>query len=248
MSEPLSSRRSDSVAHAPVRSRPEQAEARNVRSAVALPIPGLSSGSGAVPGSSVVRRTHGEPRKARLASKYNEDPSKRRHISKNTRGGSRKVNPRGTAASGQVVVPKFGAQGREIWSGDRRKLAFFDNVKKAMAARRGVGCEIDGPSCRGTADAIDHVKDFATEKTAVAAYVYCDGVLHWKVSYRDEAEVEYNGGNDPHAGSVDLSNFQWACTSCNSSKGGRKGVDAEGAALIGKCPGGESCNDDEMIG
>lgn len=125
-----------------------------------------------------------------------------------------------------------------VWDGRRASLSWFDNVKTAMAAIQ-VNCDIQKASCTGATDGIDHIVDFADLQTGLTRYVICDGNHHFSGVYKEDALELFNGGNSKTtaAASVDTSNLRWSCTSCNSSKGGTKGVYENIPKWISACPG-----------
>jgi hypothetical protein len=147
----------------------------------------------------------------------------------------------------QPVVDKYG---RKLWKGSRSGLGWFDNVTTAMASVDDGTCKIvkdDG--CTGESEAIDHVKDFATEQTGLEIELVCDGRHHWRAILLSEAQQLYNGGFDDEqdiAGDRSAMTrlqkaFAWSCTHCNSSKGGKKGLDGGQAIWQEACPGEEDC-------
>jgi hypothetical protein len=141
----------------------------------------------------------------------------------------------------QPVRDKYG---NKLWKGTRAGLSWFDNVETAMAGIDDGTCKIAKGGCTGSADAIDHVKDFATEQTTLAPRDICDGKHHWNVILLADAQALYNGGFDPDADFGDAKaltklgkSFVWSCTHCNSSKGGKKGNDGGAAKWLKPCPG-----------
>lgn len=141
--------------------------------------------------------------------------------------------------------PTKDRNGKKVWRGERKSLTWFDNVKEAMADSRDDGCQLErSTKCTGEADAIDHVKDFASEQTGLETTDICDGKHHWRAIMLDKAKRLYNGGFGPddELTAEDLAGtFAWSCTSCNSTKSGKKGLDGGQAAWLGECPG-EDCD------
>jgi len=117
--------------------------------------------------------------------------------------------------------------GNYYWNGRRNTLSFTSATKSAMAGTKANGCAIG--SCSNAASGIDHIVDFATTQSSLATETYCDGSDHWDGVPWQDAQDDYNN----------LSNLQWACTSCNSSKSGARGLYAP-PQHAGSCPGG-SC-------
>ena len=160
------------------------------------------------------------------------------------RGSARPVDVRPHYAP---VVDKYG---RKLWKGSRAGLGWFDNVKSAMNSVDDGSCQIKGDGCTGGADAIDHVKDFATEQTGLETELVCDGKHHWTAILLSKAQRLYNGGfrsdddieNDDGALARLQKAFVWSCTHCNSSKSGKKGLDGGAAIWQKACPGEEDCD------
>lgn len=116
--------------------------------------------------------------------------------------------------------------GNQYWNGWRTTLSFTAATKLAMAPTK-VACQINKAHvCTGSPDGIDHIIDFATVQSGLATQEYCDGVDHWDGVPFADAALEYN----------DTGNLRWACTQCNSSKSGAKGLYAP-PQHQGKCPG-----------
>jgi hypothetical protein len=147
----------------------------------------------------------------------------------------------------QPVVDKHG---RKLWKGSRSGLGWFDNVRTAMDSIDDGTCKIvKDDDCTGSADAIDHVKDFATEQTGLEVELVCDGSHHWRAILLSNAQQLYNGGfapdDDIEGDDGELARlrkaFVWSCTHCNSSKGGKKGLDGGQAIWQEACPGEDDC-------
>jgi hypothetical protein len=146
--------------------------------------------------------------------------------------------------------PLHDKHGRKLWKGSRAGLGWFDNVKTAMISVDDGSCQIKGDGCTGGSDAIDHVKDFATEQTGLETSLICDGKHHWKAILLSDAQQLYNGGfdddddfeNDDGALARLQKAFVWSCTHCNSSKSGKKGLDGGAAIWQKACPGEEDCD------
>lgn len=146
--------------------------------------------------------------------------------------------------------PPADKRGNKLWKGSRASLGWFDNVKTAMDSVNDDTCHIEGDDCTGTADAIDHVKDFATEQTGLETSLICDGNHHWDAILLSDAQQLYNGGFDSaqdiaadRGAMTRLQKaFVWSCTHCNSSKSGKKGLDGGQAIWKGACPGEEECD------
>lgn len=147
-------------------------------------------------------------------------------------------------------VPVTDKHGRKLWKGSRAGLGWFDNVKSAMDSVNDGSCQIEGDGCTGGADAIDHVKDFATEQTGLETELVCDGKHHWRAILLSKAQRLYNGGfrddDDIEGDDGALARLQkafvWSCTHCNSSKSGKKGLDGGAAIWQKACPGEEDCD------
>lgn len=139
---------------------------------------------------------------------------------------------------------------RKLWKGSRAGLGWFDNVKSAMDSINDGSCQIEGDGCTGGADAIDHVKDFATEQTGLETRLVCDGKHHWRAILLVDAQELYNGGfqddddieGDDGALARLRKAFVWSCTHCNSSKSGKKGHDGGAAIWQKACPGEDDCD------
>lgn len=214
-------------------------------SAPALALPGL-----ALPGSGgMVRRAKDRPaRKAVANSRYSNENMAKLGVSKNTRP-TRAAASYNRQSASDKIVPKSDRNNQPIWSGGRKGMRFFKNVTTAMEKNR-TQCEIQRNGCTGAPDAIDHRQDFSTLKSGVPTRVICDGTMHWHGGLKDDALVIYNGGNeeDTAEGDLDLSNFQWSCKQCNSSKSGSKDMDSPGPKPVGPCPGGTDCDDGTIVG
>lgn len=159
------------------------------------------------------------------------------------RGGSKPVAVR---PHYQPVVDKHG---RKLWKGSRSGLSWFGNVKTAMDLVNDGTCQIADDGCTGASEAIDHVKDFATEQTGLDTEVICDGAHHWRAILLSEAQELYNGGfasDDDLTGAAAMTQLQkafvWSCTHCNSSKSGKRGLDGGAAIWQQACPGEEDCD------
>jgi hypothetical protein len=114
--------------------------------------------------------------------------------------------------------------GNYYWDGRRNSLSFTSVTKLAMAGTKGNGCALG--SCSNAANGIDHIVDFATTQSSLATETYCDASDHWDGVPWQDAQDDYNN----------LSNLQWACTSCNSSKSGARGLYTP-PQHAGSCPG-----------
>lgn len=127
----------------------------------------------------------------------------------------------------------------KVWDGRRGSLKWFDNVQTAMAATRNQ-CDVQKHiNCSGQAEGIDHKQDFADLQTGLTRYVICDGLHHFSACYKVDALELFNGGNSEATAVllVDTTNLRWSCASCNSSKGGTKGVYENVPKWIEPCPG-----------
>ncbi|MDQ1744480.1 MAG: hypothetical protein QOE23_2819 [Pseudonocardiales bacterium] len=147
----------------------------------------------------------------------------------------------------QPVADKYD---RKLWKGSRAGLGWFDNVKSALDSVDDGTCKIvKDDDCTGVSEAIDHVKDFATEQTGLETEIVCDGEHHWRAILLSEAQQLYNGGFASDAkikgnkGAMTRLGkaFVWSCTHCNSSKSGKKGLDGGQAIWQEACPGEEDC-------
>jgi hypothetical protein len=146
--------------------------------------------------------------------------------------------------------PPEDKRGRKLWKGSRSSLGWFGNVKSAMDSIDDGTCQIvKDDDCTGVSQAIDHVKDFATEQTGLETEIVCDGKHHWKAILLSEAQQLYNGGfsadadiegDDGEMASLQKA-FVWSCTHCNSSKSGKKGLDGGTAIWQQACPGEDDC-------
>lgn len=146
--------------------------------------------------------------------------------------------------------PVIDKHGTKLWKGVRSGLGWFGNVKSAMDSVDDGTCKIGaGGACTGASDAIDHVKDFATEQTGLETQLVCDGAHHWQAILLSEAQQLYNGGFDPDddiesdGGAMTRLQkaFVWSCTHCNSSKSGKKGLDGGAPKWVEACPGEADC-------
>jgi len=160
------------------------------------------------------------------------------------RGGAKPV------AARPHYQPVADKHGRKLWKGSRSGLGWFDNVKSAMNSLDDGTCQIaKDDDCTGASEAIDHVKDFATEQTGLETEVICDGEHHWRAILLADAQQLYNGGfapdDDIEGDDGELARlgkaFVWSCTHCNSSKSGKKGLDGGAAIWQQACPGEEDC-------
>ncbi|HTZ45095.1 MAG TPA: hypothetical protein VMB79_14645 [Jatrophihabitans sp.] len=155
------------------------------------------------------------------------------------RGGLRKL------AEAPAYRPKKDKNGSKIWGGQRGSLGWFANVQSAMDSVK-AGCTINGTGCTGTADAIDHVEDFATAQTTIPERDLCDGRHHWKAVLLKDAKFVYNGrhkSTEKFGGKMAQlqRQFRWSCTHCNSSRGGQQGNDVGAPKWIEACPGRTAC-------
>jgi|GEM_PF-6505875 len=176
------------------------------------------------------------------ASKSGNKFASRSKLTSRQRGGKKPM------AEPPNYAPTKDKYGEKIWKGTRAGLTWFDNVEKAMALSRDDGCQLQSSDdCTGAADAIDHVEDFATVQTGLETSDVCDGKNHWRAIMLDTAKVAYNGGFAPDTAIKGAKltklgkTFAWSCTQCNSSKSGKKGLDAGTAAWLGECPGEDDC-------
>lgn len=160
------------------------------------------------------------------------------------RGGPRSASER------PLHEPVEDKRGRKLWKGSRASLGWFANVKSAMDSIDDGTCKIRRGGCTGGSDAIDHVKDFATEQTGLETRLICDGAHHWKAILLSDAQRLYNGGfrdddviegDDGELARLKKA-FVWSCTHCNSSKSGKKGRDGGAAVWQKACPGGDACD------
>lgn len=127
---------------------------------------------------------------------------------------------------GMMIAPQtIDKHGTHYWNG-YRPLSFDAATFLAMAPSKGAGCKIGKVNCTGAAVSIDHIVDFATTQSALPTHSYCDGTHHWTGVLLSDAKADYNN----------IGNLQWACTSCNSSKSGVKGLYAP-PSHAGLCPG-----------
>jgi hypothetical protein len=218
-----------------------------------VPVAGLATGSALSPLSGVIRRGRvGGPtekrqqRQAKLDSRYGVKPAAPRPTARQrdmmaARG---EMVTDGDAPTRPADAPRKDRTGREIWSGFRQGLSWFRTVKQALDSQRGGGCRIQrDDGCTGSADAIDHIEDFATVQTTLPVYLLCDGEHHWHGVYLVDAMRAYNGGNreSDSGDALDLRNFQWSCKHCNSGKSGAKGNDPAPPRWVGACPGQDDC-------
>ena len=127
-------------------------------------------------------------------------------------------------------VPPKDSEGNFIWDGGRKGLGWSPVIKGAMAPSKAAGCQVNKPGCTGSSDGIDHRDPFSNAQSSITRYMVCDGRHHWVASYRDDAHAIYNNNDDE-------SNMVWACTNCNSSKGGVKGRYENAPKWLGPCPG-----------
>jgi hypothetical protein len=125
-----------------------------------------------------------------------------------------------------IAATTIDKHGNQYWNGFRSGLGFDGATRLAMAGSKAHGCQIGKPNCTAVAISIDHITDFATTQSALATHTYCDGAHHWTGVLLTDVKNDYNN----------LGNLQWACTSCNSSKGGVKGLYAP-PRHAGQCPG-----------
>ena len=128
-------------------------------------------------------------------------------------------------------VPARDSLGNEIWNGSRSGLSWSATIIAGMAGSKAAGCTVGGGLCTGAADAIDHIEDFAEVQASITTYKICDGEHHWKAAYKADAVSLYNNSDD-------TSNMRWACTQCNSQKGGSKGKYENQPQWLEACPGG----------
>lgn len=129
-----------------------------------------------------------------------------------------------------TYVPPKDSAGNKIWNGERAGVGWSQQIRNAMAPSQANGCQINKGGCTGGADGIDHMSDFATEQSGLTQYKICDGNHHWKACYKQDAVDLFNNYGD-------ASNFQWACTQCNSEKSGAKGLYLNHPQWLGACPG-----------
>jgi len=125
-----------------------------------------------------------------------------------------------------MYVPKIDKGGVKLWDGFRASLGFTGEVKEEMERTRAAGCKY----CGGEAESIDHVEPISKLQTELTRYLVCDGKFHFTACLKTEAMDLYNEGP-----------FVWSCKSCNSSKGGQKGLDANPPQFAERCPGGDKC-------
>jgi hypothetical protein len=130
---------------------------------------------------------------------------------------------------GPIRIPTHEKGGREIWDGRRGSLSFSRDVKEGMEKIR-VRCQLKKTGCTGVAEAIDHNPPFTERQTWLKRYLICDGSNHFVVCFKDKAQEQY-----------DAAPLVWACTKCNSSKGGMKGVNENPPQRREPCPGVEDC-------
>ena len=148
-------------------------------------------------------------------------------------GGKAAKSARLQARGGGVrpnYVPARDSLGNDIWSGSRSGLAWSATITAGMAGSKAAGCTVAGDLCTGSADSIDHITDFADLQTGITTYKICDGAQHWKAAYKADAVSIYNNGDD-------TGNMRWACTQCNSQKGGVKGRYENQPEWLEACPG-----------
>lgn len=134
--------------------------------------------------------------------------------------------------SGGLLVspPAIDKHGTRYWTGWRSDLRFYPATRNAVPGW-GQWCP-DGRLCGGygLAISLDHVTDWATVQAGLATTNYCDGAYHWEGVLWNDAMNEYN----------DVTNLQWLCILCNSSKNGVRGLYSR-PAYRGPCPG-AMCN------
>ncbi len=145
-------------------------------------------------------------------------------------------------------APTKDKYGTKVWKGDRAGLPWFPNVKKAMNLSKGDGCQLrTSDGCTEEAYSIDHREDFAAVQTQFETTDLCDARNHWNAVLLDTAKLGYNGDFDKDTVIEDDElvrlgeTFAWSCASCNSSKGGTKGLDNNRAKWLSKCPGEDEC-------
>lgn len=129
--------------------------------------------------------------------------------------------------AGYLISPTtIDKHGTQYWNGYRATLSFNAGTKAAKAGSKAGGCQIGKATCSGAATSLDHIVDFATTQSSLATHTYCDGSHHWTGVLLTDAQADYNK----------LSNLRWSCTSCNSSKGGARGLYSP-PRHAGRCPG-----------
>lgn len=170
---------------------------------------------------------------AGLAATRSRRYAKRVEAQKQTslREGLRPLKGAGDVLEGTVEaleVPTVDRFGIEIWHGKRDGLRFSKETKEVMDARRAEHplCAIT-ENCERPAESIDHVRDFATVQAELEQFEVCTGTHHYEAVLLKDAEDAYNH----------VPNLKWACKTCNSSKGGAKGLYENVPKLLGKCPG-----------
>jgi len=125
-------------------------------------------------------------------------------------------------------IPPKDKGGNKIWDGQRGSMSFSPKVAGTMPPR--VGCFHKKSGCTGGADAIDHQNPFSERQAGLPRYIICDGRNHFEACLKDEAQEMY-----------DAAPLVWSCTSCNSSKGGKKGLYENRPTFIEACPGEDDC-------
>jgi hypothetical protein len=123
----------------------------------------------------------------------------------------------------------FDKRGIKYWNGYRSTLRFTPATMAVMRRSR-ASCRIRKAGCTDRATSLDHKIDFASTQSGLPPRVYCDGAYHWSGILHEDAMADYNN----------LSNLQWSCTSCNSSKSGVKGLYSP-PRFEEECPGPGEC-------
>lgn len=187
-----------------------------------------------VPLAPVKRLTPHIPSAIQMADKRDNPYKREYHPYKRKDKRTARQKAKAGIVGGGVAEPGYkptkDSLGNKIWDGDRGSLKFSDALKAEMAKSKGGGCEITDAGCTGGADAIDHIEAFSDVQSGFDRYVICDGRYHWTAVYKDDADAGYNNDDD-------ASGFQWSCTSCNSKKSGKKGIDKNPPKWLGACPG-----------
>jgi len=125
-------------------------------------------------------------------------------------------------------IPPKEKGGKKIWDGRRNGLDFSAGLE-ATVPHRDQGCYHRKKNCTGDAEAIDHLEPFSQRQAGLARYLICDGRNHFEACLKEEVQKLY-----------DAPTLVWSCTSCNSSKGGVKGLYENIPQFKEPCPG-EEC-------
>ena len=119
---------------------------------------------------------------------------------------------------------------QKIWNGTTRPN-FDDSILRDFRAALPTPCSICGNDIvkgakGGDALSIDHQQEWSQVQAGIAPRTVCDGTIHWSVIYYSDVKEAYN----------DRRNLAPSHKSCNSSKGGQRGIDANPPTSLGACP------------